>query len=863
MLGDMAMRGRVFSGGDLLQISMPMGGLGAGCVGFNGVGGLQDFSIRNRPERTGIQDGHGFTQAAFALLRVGVDEPVTRLVEGPFPPEKIYQQGLKAQGLREGGHEGLPRFESCRFLGSYPFGRVELKDPFIPLEVSIEAFNPFVPGDATASGLPCAILDYHFANQKSEPITFEFSYHLSHPVFPDGVGAEEAAPNRVIEDRGVFFSSTGDPCSERFGSASVSVIGHAASVKGVWYRGGWFDGISALWREVSDGCFRPNDGQFQSGPTDRAGGSDMEGSSGRLGGSVLVRIELQPEQTLTVPVAICWHFPNVGMVQPPADDEGSPCCGNRPAAWHPWYTSIWKDAREVEAYVSEHYESLRTRTEGFRDALFASTVPTEVLDAVSANLGILKSPTVLRQANGNIWGWEGCFTDRGCCHGSCDHVWNYAQSMPHLFPDLERTLRRQELGRSMDARGHVDFRSALPDGPTAHTFRSAADGQLGGILKVYREWQISGDSEWLDEFYPLAKRSLDYCIQTWDPDFKGVLSEPHHNTYDIEFWGPDGMCNTLYWAALVAQEAMAAHLGLSDDAKVYRELARLCAANLRIALFNGEYFIQRVEWENLRDQSVRNAIEHQGAAETPERRLLRLEGPKYQYGSGCLSDGVIGLWMAELYGLDVAPLRPEMRSHLEAVHRHNFRKDLSRHACTQRPGFAMGREGGLLVCSWPNGGKPTLPFPYSDEVFTGIEYQVASHLILEGMVEQGLEIVSAVRDRYDGRTRNPWDEYECGSYYARAMASYALLQAFSGFRYSAVTKTVWFDPKSTSRPFRCFFATSTGFGLASLTKRSFTIALTEGRLRVDRLLLGSQDGRQGFDWGVTVKAGKARRLSIT
>jgi uncharacterized protein (DUF608 family) len=863
MLAGMATRGRVFSGGNLLQISMPIGGLGAGCIGFNGIGGLQDFSIRNHPERSAVADGHGFSQSAFALLRVGGDRPVTKLVEGPFPPEKIYQQGLKSQGFREGGHEGLPRFRSCRFHGGYPFGRVELEDPLIPLDVTIEAFNPFIPGDAIASGIPCAILDYRFVNRTSEPIPLEFSYHLSHPVFPDGVGAREAAPNRVIGDRGVLFSSAGDASSERFGSATLSVIGQTASIKAVWYRGGWFDGISALWREVSGGCFEPNDGFYQTGATDRAGGSGSEGITGRLGGSVLVRAVLKPGESLTVPVAICWHFPNVSLVEPPPKGGGGSCCCDRPAAWHPYYTSIWNDAREVEAYVWEHYADLRTRTEGFRNALFSSTLPTPVLDAVSANLGILKSPTVLRQANGNIWGWEGCFTDRGCCFGSCDHVWNYAQSMPHLFPDLERTLRHQELERSMDERGHVDFRSALPDGPTAHTFRTAADGQLGGILKVYREWQISGDKAWLTEFYPLVKRSLDYCIEIWDPEFKGVLSEPHHNTYDIEFWGPDGMCNTLYWAALVAQEEMAGFLGLDDEVKVYRELARLCAVNLRIALFNGEYFIQRIEWENLRDPSFRNAIEQEGGAETPEANLLRAEGPKYQYGNGCLSDGVIGLWMAELYGLDVAPLRPEMQSHLKAVHRHNFRADLSQHACTQRPGYAMGNEGGLLVCSWPKGGKPTLPFPYSDEVFTGIEYQVASHLVLEGMVDQGLEIVAAVRDRYDGRARNPWDEYECGGYYARAMASYALLQAFSGFRYSAVTQTLRFDPKGDTRPFRCFFATATGFGVASLTRKSFTITLTEGHLNIDQLRLGPQGCERVLTWGVTVKAGRARRLSLT
>jgi hypothetical protein len=304
-------------------------------------------------------------------------------------------------------------------------------------------------------------------------------------------------------------------------------------------------------------------------------------------------------------------------------------------------------------------------------------------------------------------------------------------------------------------------------------------------------------------------------------------------------------------------------LDREEEAKTYRELSRLCAANLRIALFNGEYFIQRVEWENLRDRSICEAIEKATGPETTEMTRLRMEGPKYQYGTGCLSDGVIGLWMADLYGLDVAPLRSEMQSSLRAIHRHNFRKDLSGHACTQRPGYAMGDEGGLLVCSWPKGGKPMLPFPYSDEVWTGIEYQVASHLIMEGMVDEGVEIVSTARARYDGRTRNPWDEYECGGYYARAMASYALLQAFSGFRYSAVSKTLWFDPKTEVRPFRCFFSAASGFGVARLTPKSFTLSLEEGSLAVEEVRLGTVGSERVFPWGATVKAGRARRLSLS
>ena len=235
--------------------------------------------------------------------------------------------------------------------------------------------------------------------------------------------------------------------------------------------------------------------------------------------------------------------------------------------------------------------TLRARTLAFKDALYSSTLPPAVLDAVASNLAILKSPTVLRQENGNVWAWEGCFTTSGCCHGSCTHVWNYAQALPHLFPKLERTLREQELERSMNEQGHVNFRAALPDGPTDHGYHAAADGQFGGIMKLYRDWQISGDTDWLRRLYPLAKRSLDYCIDAWDPERRGGLFEPHHNTYDIEFWGPDGMCGSIYVGALSAMALMAEALGQYGRRRRVRRAGRKSRrSSWTPTLFNGEYY---------------------------------------------------------------------------------------------------------------------------------------------------------------------------------------------------------------------------------------------------------------------------------
>ncbi len=855
---------RTFSGDRATQVAMPLGGLGAGCICINGTGGLQDFSIRARPETTALPAG--FTsnspEAAFAALYIKGAAPVTKVIEGPFPPFKIFDQGLQGQGLRRAGSEGFPRFEKCNFRGEFPFAEVRFADQAIPLDVSLVAWNPFIPLDDKNSGIPCAILEYTLHNNSSHAVDYEFSYHLSH-LAPGCRPDQAASANATIAGKGAFLFNREAPNAEGYGSATLTVIGGKPRIKAMWLRSpGWeFDSLSALWREVSTGSFTTNEG------------SNTVDSAGRNGASILLDGRLAPGDSRTYPILITWHFPNcylreggVASAQNASVIEGQPGCRTVPAdappPWHPYYSTQWKDARDVAAYVEQNYPTLRARTVQFKDALFSSTFPPYVIDAVSANLGILKAPTILREANGNIWGWEGCFPDSGCCHGSCTHVWNYAQAMPHLYPQLERTLRDLELGRSMDERGHVNFRGAIPDGPVDQTGPAAADGQLGGIMKVFRDWQISGDEAWLKRMYPLAKRSIDYCIATWDPDHRGALFEPHHNTYDIEFWGPDGMCTSIYLGALCAMARMATAAGESDDAKLYGDLAQRSATFMDTNLFNGDYYQQKVEFQDLRDQSFAQSIAHVDEKSSEMQQLLKREGPKYQYGSGCLSDGVIGTWMASIYGIDTPLAEKNVRSTLQAIFRNNFKMDLSQHANAQRPGYAMGHEPGLLLCSWPRGGKPTLPFVYSDEVWTGIEYEVASYLIHVGLVEEGLTIVKAARGRYDGRTRNPWNEYECGNWYARAMSSFALVGALSGFRYSAVDRTLYFAPKVKTHPFVSLFSTASGYGTIALDGHNLVVRVIEGELAIENLQFTDSEGARKVEWKTVVRSSAPATKSV-
>jgi len=366
----------------------------------------------------------------------------------------------------------------------------------------------------------------------------------------------------------------------------------------------------------------------------------------------------------------------------------------------------------------------------------------------------------------------------------------------------------------------------------ADDFHAASDGQLGGIMKVYRDWRISGDTEWLRRLWPKVQTSLNYCIESWDPGHKGWLEEPHHNTYDIEFWGPDGMCTSFYLGALKAATLMGHALG--DDVKNYEELLEKGLRRVETELFDGEYFIQKVEWKNLR---AKNPLEVKSMVGdyTPEARaLLEKEGPKYQYGRGCLADGVLGSWLALVCGAGQVLDAKKVASNLKAIHKYNLKTDLTAHPNPQRPSYACGAEGGLLLCTWPKGGELSLPFVYSNEVWTGIEYQVASHLMLMGFVEEGLDIVRVARDRYDGSVRNPFNEYECGHWYARAMSSYALLQGLSGARYDAVEKTLYLQP-GVKGDFRSFLSTATGYGTVGVKRGKPFLETKSGTIDVKEI----------------------------
>ncbi|HVT14466.1 MAG TPA: GH116 family glycosyl hydrolase [Fimbriimonadaceae bacterium] len=496
------------------------------------------------------------------------------------------------------------------------------------------------------------------------------------------------------------------------------------------------------------------------------------------------RIRLAPGESETVVFVMAWSFPH-----------------------HPQghqYTNWFKDSEDTARYVAHNIERLSRDTKLWRDTFYDSTLPYWLLDRLHSTVGNLRTGTTEWWKTGRFWAWEGVV----CCAGTCTHVWNYEHSMARLFPELERNIRdRQDFGAGFDAAtGLVGFRSNRA---------YAADGQCGTILKAYREHLTSADDKFLKDHWPRIKKALQYLIGH-DGNGDGMIEDAQPNTYDIDFFGANTFVGSLYLAALRAGEAMAKEV---DDTAFAQQCAALAASGREATmkrLWNGEYFIQEVDESKYKE---------------------------YQYGPGCLADQLFGQGWAHQVGLGHIYPRDEVVKGLQSIWKYNWAPDVAaqnKRWPPQRP-FAVPGEGGLFTCTWPTGGREKDPVLYRDEVWTGIEYQVAGHMIWEGLVEEGLSICRAVHERYHPAKRNPYNEVECSDHYARAMASWGVFTALSGFDYHGPKGRIAFDPRVTPEEFRSAFTAAEGWGTydqhGPADQRTCKLSLAWGKLRLTTLTL--------------------------
>jgi non-lysosomal glucosylceramidase len=834
-LGVHAVEPFTYRGARSSQISFPLGGIGAGCIGLAGNGRLVDWEIFNRPNKGSV---NGFSHFAIRAETGGrvVD---ARVLHGPLPPP--YQGEISGPAYNSFGWgprreylTGLPHFEATTFRGKYPLAELAFEDRRFPGSVSLRAFSPFIPLAELESSLPAAFFEFSVTNTTAAPLTYTLLGVLANPLPANNLHTVVAGPwghALHLASDGVSADSVGA------GDLTLATDTRDASWQHYWFRGKWFDSLEVYWHDM----LVPGPFADRSYPPETAGA--------RNEGLLAVRLELAPGQSGRVRFVISWSFPNCEnyWTNPAA------CCGEagpRPI-WKNYYATRWPDSLASARYALENWDRLAEGTQRFHDALFASSLPPAALDAISANLSILKSPTVLRLEDGTFYGWEGCHPAAGCCEGSCTHVWNYAQALPFLFPALERSMREADYRYNLRDDGGMAFRLQLPLGAPRWGFRPCADGQFGGVMKVYRDWKISGDTEWLRRLWPAVRRSIEYAwhpdnADRWDPDRTGVLWGRQHHTLDMELFGPNSWLTGFYLGALKAGAEMAEHLGEAETAAGYREIFERGKAWADAHLFNGEYYHQVI---NLVDRSIVEAFSGDDDVLTGGTALEAYWDDehgeiKYQVGEGCGIDQVLAQWHANLYGLGDLFDPEQVAKAAAAIFRHNFIRRMDDFANPCRI-YALNDEAGLVICTWPEGArKPTIPVPYSSEAMNGYEYAAAILMIQVGLLEEGMEVVAAVRARYDGERRNPWNEFECGSNYARSMASYALLNACAGFRSDMVKGELGFDPVgAVGGPFRCFWSLDSGWGEFEMDPEGVELRVLYGRLELAALDLPFLAGR--------------------
>jgi uncharacterized protein (DUF608 family) len=820
-----APRGPVYRGEALRALALPLGGIGTGSIALAGDGGLRQWQIVNNVNH----DAH----VPNSFFAVGADtrgdgrhgavvlQSDALYDAEAFQPAPSVTDHLVPPGSRRLLAE-LPGVDGLEITARYPIIEVAYRSQAIPVEVRLEAFSPFIPLNSKDSGLPAIVFNFTVTNPQHR--TAQVSLLSSQQNLVGWDGKTEIQDNHTPGYGGNVTSlvhlhgaaalemsnirlGANHPTNGQLALAVLKQPDDDVTALTQW------TAPHGLWDQ-----FTNHDRRLR---TPGASAASPEGQT--WNGSLAVHFDLPPGASRTVTFILAWYFPNryvtwdqrnVGIL----DRKSLFWLGNQ---YNNWFDS----ALAVVEYLRDNYGRLVDETRLYRDNFFDSTLPWQLLESVAGPISTIRTPTCIWNQDGRFHGFEGCHGAstthgelEGCCPMDCTHVWNYEMAVAKLFPDLEQGMRRTDLVDQISPWGAIPHRTPLPmylprpwDAFIGGPRNPAMDGELGTVLKMYREVLHGAGRTWFDEMWPQVKKLMDHIMTDYDPSGDGVIRGEQPNTYDISIYGANTFIGSLYLAALRSAEEMARLQGEADLAQRLRARFESGSEKYDDLCWNGEYFIQIVDMA---------------------------QHPEQAFGSGCHMDQLLGQWWAHALGLGyVLP-----REHVQAAAQHIF--DFNRREgfqqADQKPRIYMDeRDRGTYICTWPHGGRPEVPTQYSDEVWSGLEYPVAGLLLFENNVERAMTMLTDVRERHDGTRRSPWNEVECGDHYVRPMASWTLLEAASGYQYDAIQGRLAFAPRIDAGDFRGFFITASGWGTFSQNKDA-VLSLAYGQLSLNELLLDTR-----------------------
>lgn len=795
-----------YTGDFTKEISFPLGGIGSGCIGLGGDGRLIDWEIFNRPNK-GYRNGYSHiavkAENSKGVFTKVLNSDLKKDYIGKYNGDSISGYGLGASSY---SMCGFPHFKESTFTGEFPVAKIIFSDQSFPADVVMNAFNPFIPLDSKNSSIPGAFFEIEISNKAEEATEFYVVFSVMNPftksfnkiVLRDGITMIK------MENAGAASNETG------YGDLTISTDCEKTSYQTYWYRGEWKDALVSFWNDLTVR------GDINDRIYTEAGNKDTC--------SLAANVSVAAGETKKVRFVLTWNIPNNYNYWSPYKDEN-----DKNITWKNYYATVFEDSLASAQYSFKNWDYLYNKTFLFKNSLFGSTLSSAFMDAISANLSVLKSPTVLRLEDGSFYGWEGVAEDHGACEGSCQHVWNYAYALCFLFPDLERSLRDAEIKYGVLEDGKSVFRLKLPYGREPWDFRACVDGQMGLVFKCYREWKISGDDNWIRDKWEKIKKVIEYAWSEsnpdeWDRDKDGVLEGRQHHTLDMELYGPSSWLEGMYLLGLKAASEIARQLGDNVKEKEYGELYENGRKWTEQNLFNGEYFEQKIDLGN------KDIIDRLGA----DQRYWNDETKeiKYQIYNGSSIDQLLGQWHSSLIGAGNIFKGEQVKIALKSMMKYNYKESMREFVNPWRV-FAINDEAGTVICAYPdNVKKPSIPISYCEETMTGFEYSFAGLLVANGLTDEAEKVVSAVRNRYNGRDRNPWSEIECGSNYARSMSSFALLPLSSGFEFDMTIGYIGFNPVKNPYDFTCFWCLGTAWGNFISTASSIFLEILSGQIEL-------------------------------
>jgi hypothetical protein len=837
-------KGRILYTGEARRaVALPLGGLGAGHVSVAGDGSLRQWQLANTINHS------GYVPDSFFALRVAGFEPpldVRRTLRSEALPALAEPAPLVTDHLApQDPHpptDVWPAVPTTEMSVAYPFATVGFHDPELPVDVEFDAWTPFVPLDAEASSLPLAAFTFQLTNRVDQPIHGWLVASLQNAVGWDGVTPIEGGrcslyggnQNEIVglgPDGWPAILMTNEslvPSSPRAGEMLIAAdrqavrIPRATSSRSILM---FAESLKLLRPGIADDWSRvaiDNDLHDMRLPFAMPDGPSPYGSTWT--GALAIPFALARGETTSIEVVHAWWFPNrvadfdqfgIGLPVP----DPPPLLGNR-------YADRFSGARDVATTFFADRERLFEISRRWSVALTSLDAPAPVAQTLAAQPALVRSPTTFIDFDGRLLGFEGCLGAStlnwngaigGSCPLNCSHVWNYEQAIASIFPDLERSMRAIDWDVLQAPSGAMTHRLRVPaDGPQLFAqpiggpLDPALDGMLGAVLKTYREARLGGGRGILDQRWQAMRRLMGHVEATWDPRGTGILDGPQPMTYDISLTQPNAFIGGLWIAALMVMERVARILGHRAEATRYSDQAAQARHAYDVALWNGQYF---------------------GRAYDSDVSGL---------GSGCLTDQLNGQWWAHQLGLGHLFPVEHVRTALRSIVRHNLRRGFRDFDHGFRS-FADADDTGLVICSWPQGDRPVVPVRYADEVWSGIEYAFAALCLFEGLEEEGLEVLAAVRARSDGTRRNPYNEIECGDHYSRAMSGWSLLQAWTGNSVDVIEGLI----RLGCRPGNAPWMGGTAWGTTNVSTGRAVLEVIGGSFMLETICCEAQPGDQG------------------